>query len=121
MLKHQETRPRISTICLLFTLMFTVFAFGLNARIQSVRTGASTTSAKLSVEKRSPAAVVAVTVETDTPVPLLALHMLLSRLADHLPPQEVLRSLHVEWSLRKTSNLDSQGSSLMLRPPPFQL
>jgi hypothetical protein len=118
-LKRQETRPRISTICLLFTLMFAVFAFGLNARIQSVRTGASTTSAKLSIEKRSPAAVVATTVETDPPVPLLALHMLLTRLASQLPSQEVMRSLHVEWSLRKTSNLDSQGPSLMLRPPPF--
>jgi hypothetical protein len=121
MSKYKEPRARLSMICFLFTLMFAVFAFGLHARIESVRTGASTTAAKLSVEKRSSAAAVAETAEVDRPEPFAALQMLLSVFATELPSQEVLRSLNNDWSLRKALSLDSQGPSSMLRPPPFQL
>jgi hypothetical protein len=119
--KHQPARHHISTVYLLFALMFAVFGFALHARIESVRTGASTTSAKLSVERRSPAAAVAATVETDPSAPLPALHMLLSRLAVQFPSHKALRSLDVEWCLRKASSIDSQGPSSMLRPPPSLL
>jgi hypothetical protein len=122
MSKYKVPRTRLSMVSFLFTLMLAVFAFGLHARIESVRTGASTTAAKLSVDKRSPASAVAETAEADPPEPFAAaLHALLSGFATALPSQEAFRTLNNDWSLRKTSSLDSHGPSSMLRPPPFQL
>ena len=113
---------RRPTIWLLFALMAAVFAFGLNARIQMFRTGASITYAKLSLNKISPEEVVTATAEMDPPEPLAHLHLLLNVVAvPVLPSQDALRSLQIDWSLLRASSLDEHGPSLMLRPPPYQL
>ena len=110
---------RPSVTCFLFMLMLAVFSFGLHARIELVRSGASTTPSKISVQKRSATEVVAESVNDDSVPPEES--RLLTTEAPPSLAHSVLQSLQLQYDLRRTARLDSDGLVLMLRPPPIQL
>ena len=121
MSKQHGRKTRVSTICLLFTLMFAVFGFVFHTRIQWVRTGASLAPAKLIIEKRSATVVAAPTSETDPSASAGAFYVMLASLSVTVPCQDVLRSFQADWGLRQSATLDGQGPTIMFRPPPIQL
>jgi hypothetical protein len=119
--KRPQTAAPFALKCALLFLAFSVFGFGLNAKLSLYKKHQSpdtVAAAKLSTEKRSAQSTVLVKVLKEPLASAKILRLMAFSVFHNAISSPAFRLHQVEVSLCKPCRCDSRSSSLMNRPPP---